>query len=466
VSDDRFEALREVAGSGAFSLEPPAGRVNGRTINGALTRGPHLGLNASGRRGMTSIDQSKTHSEAAETRAGSLLDPARLKIIARCWIVIGSIAYAVDLLHQTQDGLSDGMRRPFGDDFVNYWSAAFLALHGRAAEVYDFAAFHLFEQSVTGPNIGYYHYSYPPLLLLLTLPLALIPYVPALGVWLAATWYGFYRALKLTSGHSALLLSLATPALFVNAVGGQNGALTAALLGGGLVLQGRRPIVAGVLFGCLAYKPHLALLLPFALIAGRRWWTIGATGATVVLLVAVSAIMFGPDRWLEYAGNLSQLRTVILEDGTGVWHRMLSVFVFARRLGADVGTAYAMQAAFAALAAFFVARSWWRDDPAHIRNAMVILGTCLATPYLQDYDLVMSAFVVVWLKTEERDSKIPATWIRAAIAVMLLLPLMAAPLGKLTGLALGAPFILPVFALLIATARAPSNGGLSPRKTA
>ena len=385
-------------------------------------------------------------------------------MIAQCWIVIAGLTYVFDLLQQTQDGLSDGVRRPFGDDFVNYWSGSFLALHGRVAEVYDFAAFHAFEQSVAGPAIQFYHYAYPPVLLLLTLLLALIPYVPALGVWLVATWYGFYRALKLTSDQGVLLLSLATPALFVNAVGGQNGALTAALLGGGLVLQGRRPIVAGLLFGCLVYKPHLALMLPFALIAGRRWLTVAATGATVILLVAASAFVFGPHLWLDYTTNLAQLRTVILEDGTGVWHRMLSVFVFARRLGADVGPAYALQGAFAMLAAFCIARSWWRDDPPHIRGAMVILGTCLATPYLQDYDLVMSAFVVVWLKAGEGRSRIPATWIRAAMAVMLLLPLMAAPLGKLTGLALGPLFILPVFALLIALAEAKSAPGLSSLK--
>jgi hypothetical protein len=120
-----------------------------------------------------------------------------------------------------------------------------------------------------------------------------------------------------------------------------------------------------------------------------------------------------------------------------------------------------MQAAFAALAAFFVARSWWRDEPAHLRNAMVIVGTCLATPYLQDYDLVMSAFVVVWLQALEERSQVPLRWIRAAMAVMLLLPLLAAPFAKLTGLALGPLFILPVFALLITLERAPLNGRLS-----
>src|SRR5215475_2386864 len=281
---------------------------------------------------MTAIDQSaKAPVGAAIMRA--MTDPARLKMIARCWVVIALAAYGVDLLHQTQAGLSDGISRAFGDDFVNYWSGAFLALHGRAAEIYDFVAFHAFEQSATGPNIGAYHYSYPPVLLLLTLPLALIPYVPALGVWLVATWYGFYRALRLASGEGAWLLSLATPALFVNAVGGQNGALTAALLGCGLLLLDRRPVVAGMLFGCLAYKPHLALLLPIALIAGRRWRAVGAAAATLVLLVPASAVLFGPQCWLDYTRNLAQLRVVILEDGTGVWHRMLSVFVFERRTG-------------------------------------------------------------------------------------------------------------------------------------
>jgi hypothetical protein len=231
-----------------------------------------------------------------------------------------------------------------------------------------------------------------------------------------------------------------------------------------LLLLDRRPIVAGVLFGCLAYKPHLALMLPFALIAGRRWPTVITTGATAVLLVAASAVLFGPQLWLDYAHNLAILRALILEDGTGVWHRMLSVFVFARRLGADVGTAYALQGTFAAFSAFIIARSWWRNDPAPVRNALVIVGTCLATPYLQDYDLVMSAFVVVWLKQAgDRDARVQETWIIAAMAIMLVLALVSAALAKATGLALGPLFIIPVFALLIGLTGAPSERRAPPQ---
>ena len=88
-------------------------------------------------------------------------------------------------------------------------------------------------------------YSYPPVLLLLITPLALMAHVPALLVWLAAGWYALYRALRLAMpGQGALLLALAAPAVFINAIGGQNGTWTAALFGGGLSLLERRPLLA------------------------------------------------------------------------------------------------------------------------------------------------------------------------------------------------------------------------------
>jgi len=399
---------------------------------------------------MTSVDKAAKKPPLPRIEnSGLLMNPALLRLVAWIWIGNAALTYLIDLLRQTRDGLSDGLGRPFGDDFVNYWSGAFLALHGRAAEVYDFAAFHAFEQSVTALGIKYYHYSYPPVLLLLTLPLAFIPYVPALFIWLGATWYAFYRALRLTGHAGALLLSLATPALFVNAIGGQNGAITAALLGGGLMMVDRRPVVAGILFGMMIYKPHLALMLPFALLAGRRWLVAFATGATAVLLVVISVVFYGADVWLQYQHNISVLRTVILEDGTGVSHRMVSVFVFARHLGAGVAASYGWQAVAALVAAGFIVRSWWRDEPVHIRNAVLIIGTCLTTPYLQDYDLVFGAFVVVWLLKAEKDSRLSPQHIRGASGAILLLPLLNAQIANPSGPSVGPLVFLPVFALLI-----------------
>ena len=322
---------------------------------------------------MASVDQTGKNPVRSRAKGSDLLaNPARLRLISWLWIGLATSAWFIDLLQQTREGLSNGLGRPFGDDFVNYWSGAFLAFHGRVAEVYDFAAFHAFEQSVTAQSIQYYHYSYPPVLPLLTLPLAFIPYVPALFVWLGATWYAFYRALKLTGHAGALLLSLAVPALFINAVGGQNGAMTAALLGGGLLLVDRRPVVAGILFGMMIYKPHLAVMLPAALLAGRRWLVVFVTGATAALLVVTSVAVYGVDAWLRYRLSIDVLRAVVLEDGTGVSHRMVSIFVFARHFGAGAAMSYAWQAVGALVAAVFIARvvarstcSYPQRRPAH-----------------------------------------------------------------------------------------------------
>lgn len=371
--------------------------------------------------------------------------PRLTPAIARSFAVVAIIVYLVDLLAQTRDHLSNGAERPFGDDFINYWSGAYLAWHGRVNEIYDFHAFHVFEQSVIGAPIQGYHYSYPPVLLLLTAPLAMLPYVPALFVWLGASWYAFYRALRLAMPEGgALLFALASPAVLINALGGQNGAWTAALLGGGLGLIERRPLLAGSLLGLLIYKPQLGLLIPIALLAGRQWRTLVAAGVVAGGLLALSALYYGLDIWADYLRNLGLLRQAILEDGTGVWHRFVSVFVAARRLGAPVEIAYLIQIVSGVLACAAVAWVWWGRAPAGVKNAVLVLGTCLATPYLQDYDLVFGALVVAWL-WQTCGSDVSAKTLLICSSLLLVLPLAASALAHPTGLALGPLFILPLF---------------------
>lgn len=373
--------------------------------------------------------------------------------VARSFVAAATFGYLFDLWHQTRDHLTNGALRPFGDDFINYWSGAYLALHGRALQVYDLAGFHAFEQSVAGAPIDFYHYSYPPVLLLLSAPLALIPYVPALFVWLAAGWYAFYRALRSTMpGGGTLLLALAAPAVLINAIGGQNGTWTAALLGGGLSMLERRPYLAGSLFGLMIFKPQLGLLLPVALIAGRQWRVLAAAAATAGLLLALSALWFGPQVWTDFARNLALVRQLILEDGTGVWHRMISVFVAARRLGASVETAYIIQAVSGLLACIAVAAVWFKDAPTGIRNAVLLLATCFATPYLQDYDLVFGALVVAWLWQQPVEVYPSERALQITSALFLVLPLAAAALAHLTHLAWGPLFILPLFVLALRAA--------------
>ena len=250
-------------------------------------------------------------------------------------------------------------------------------------------------------------------------------------------------------GGGSVLLGLAAPAVFINAVGGQNGTWTAALFGGGLGLLKRSPLVAGGLFGLLVYKPQLGILIPIALLAGRHWRALAAAAIVACTLVAVTTLLFGAEIWAEYVRNLSVLRTTILEDGAGVWHRFVSVFVAARRLGATTESAYLIQGVAAILAGFTVALVWSRDLPAGIKNAVLVLSTCLATPYLQDYDLVFGALAVAWLWQEPRAATQSETSLQIAAGLLLVLPVFAALLANFTGLSFGPLFIIPIFVVAL-----------------
>ena len=376
-----------------------------------------------------------------------LADLSLARRVAWTWIVVAGGFYCYDMLRDTGDSLTSN-GRPLGDDFVNYWSGAFLAWHGRAAEVYNWPVYHAFQTGIVGEALGTYIYGYPPVLLVLTAPLPLLPYIPGLAVWLAAGWFAFWHALRLAlAGRDGLLLALATPAVFINAYGGQNGTWTAAFFGGGLCLLKRRPFLAGTLFGLMIYKPHLGLLIPVALIAGRQWIAVAGATISAGTLVVASVLLLGPEIWRDYLQVATILRQTILEQGAGGWHRLVSVFVSARLLGADVLSAYVAQAAVGLVAAGVVALAWFRDAPAPIRYALLVLGTFLATPYLLDYDMVVGAFVAVWLTRPENVVHHSQRTVLITVRLVLIAPLFTALLTNTTGFALGPLFVIPAFVL-------------------
>ena len=92
-------------------------------------------------------------------------------------------------------------------------------------------------------------------------------------------------------------------------------------------------MIAGVLFGLQAYKPHLALMIPVALLAGRQWRAFVAAGVTVGVLLLASLALAGWDSWRGFLDLTPLLRKITLEDADAVWHRNVSVFMAVSRLG-------------------------------------------------------------------------------------------------------------------------------------
>src|SRR5262249_5052878 len=106
-----------------------------------------------------------------------------IRRLAWIWAATAAAVYVLDMLRTKGTSLLDPTGRPLGDDFINYWAGAFLTWHGRAAEVYNWPAYHAFQESIVGVGLDSYLYSYPPILLIMTAPLAMLPYLPGLAAW-------------------------------------------------------------------------------------------------------------------------------------------------------------------------------------------------------------------------------------------------------------------------------------------
>src|SRR5205085_427699 len=123
---------------------------------------------------------------------------------------------------------------------------------------------------------------------------------------------------------------------------GHNGFITAALLGGALLLLDRRPLLAGALLGCLAYKPQFGLLMPLVLAATGRWRVIGAAAATVLAIAALTWALFGADVFVAFWHSLPMTQRVILEGAPG-FHKIQSIYAALRQLGVPAALANAVQ---------------------------------------------------------------------------------------------------------------------------
>lgn len=369
------------------------------------------------------------------------LSDQRMIRVARIWLCVAVPLLLFILVRQTRVGWGDGTGAPFGEDFINFWSGARLALDGQWPIVYDIAAFHSYQNSVVGAEIGLYHYSYPPVTWLLTAPFAALPYLAGWAAWQVGGWLAFALALRRVLPGHWLILSLAAPAVFLNASAGQNGCWTAAAIGWGMILLRSRPILAGAILASFVIKPQLGWLIPLALVAGGQWRALVSFGTVATGLLLASVLIFGSDAWFAYVAQAQLLKLVILEDGYGTWHRMLSVFVAVRHGGGSVATAYVAQAIASLLVALVVARRWWRHGASERSSAVLILGMLAGSLYVSDYDGVMAVFAVCWLW---RDA---SQWGRAALAGLIVLPLVAASLAVASQFAIGAlllwwPFLI------------------------
>jgi hypothetical protein len=255
----------------------------------------------------------------------------------------------------------------------------------------------------------------------------------------------------------AWLAALATPASLVNALWGQNGQFSAALLCGGFVFLQSRPWLAGLLFGMLSYKPHLAVLVPVALACGGYWRAFLA-GAIAALAICGGAFLLGPDVWTAFL-KTAPLNARILEVGDTMWHRMPTAFAAIRLAGGSIGLAYAAQLLSALIAIAITIKVWRSKACLPVKASALIVATFMVTPYAWDYDQIALVFVAAWLAGEGIRHGFHAGE-KILLAFSIAAPLIYSPLAEATHVQIGP---LALWLLLAVIARRALDGRRQPR---
>ena len=360
-------------------------------------------------------------------------------------------------------GWTDRTGLPVGGDFGHYWVAASLALRGEAPAVYDYPRLLAQEQALFGPELAL-PFLYPPTFLLLLLPLAALPYPASLAAWLLTTLAGYLVIIRRLAPHPLTLwLTLAFFGTFQNFIHGQNGFLSAALLGGGLLLLDRSPGAGGLLLGLLTYKPHLAVLLPVALAAGRRWRALLAMLGAAAALGLASLLALGPEVWAAFFKNIP-VTLNLLKGGEVALSQMPTVFCATLLAGGGLTAARLLQGLTMLAVTAAVIRVWAGEGSPARRGAVLVLSMLLFTPYVYDYDLALLALPLAWLGWEGYSHG----WRPLEPGLLILgwcMPMFAQVLAKAASLQVG-PLVLAlllVMALKRGTATGKDSGSKAPR---
>ena len=187
------------------------------------------------------------------------------------------------------------------------------------------------------------------------------------------------------------ILAIAFPALFFNSIIGQNGCLTATLIGGTLLFLPTRPVLAGVCLGFLTYKPQYGLLFPLVLVATAQWRVVTSAAVTAIALALASWLAFGTETWLAFLQQAPMASQAFLSNGEASFGKMQSLLALVRYAGGGENLAWVAHWSFTATIAVALVALWRSSVRYEIKAAALALGAVLATPYVFMYDLVVLA---------------------------------------------------------------------------
>lgn len=292
----------------------------------------------------------------------------------------------------------------WGRDFINVWTGGDLVREGRFDILYNLSAYADYQRGLFG-EIDRHNYSYPPVTFPIASLLSLLPYWAALAVWTVGTASLFVWAARPWWPKRAgpAWFAILTPAAIVNIWAGHYGFLLGTLYLLGWRKLDESPRLAGIYFGLMLIKPHLAVLIPLALLIRRKWEAFAWATATITALVAVTTAVYGWEAWHAFLFRTSGVQLGLIDAQHSFFGLMsTSPITAVLAIGGSWAVAIAVYIAIASATLLMVVKAATSRVSTRELAFLVATATFLVLPYSFNYDLTVVMIGALWLLTREQ----------------------------------------------------------------
>jgi hypothetical protein len=355
----------------------------------------------------------------------------------------------------TTPGLRDRVGNLKGTDFLHFYTLGSLALTHRGADLYNLQAQSILAAARVPAAAGIrYLPLYPPQVSLFFAPFATLSYPAALTLWLTFSFliygvccYAVWRSCPNLRNQklTALILALAFPAFWHLIAWGQTSALALACFTlAFFALRAKSDFYAGLAFGCLIFKPQLALAAAIIFLLRFRWKIIlGATASSAAQL-AGAWFYYGSaplHNWIQTLLNIPQ-QLSWFEPRPYQTHCLRTFWTM---LIPWPHLSFALFLITVVLVALLAVLSWRSSLSLSLRFSSLLFVTVLLAPHLTVYDLVIlaPAFLLFadWIIGQSQSDS--SSFLPLLLYLAFILPLVG-PLARWTHLQLSIPVMVAV----------------------
>jgi alpha-1,2-mannosyltransferase len=300
-------------------------------------------------------------------------------------------------------GLRDRNGNLKGTDFLHFYTLGSLATAHRGADLYNTNAQAALAAQRVPPAAGIrYLPLYPPQVSIFFAPLAHFSYGWALVLWwgCSAVIYGIccysvWRACPSLRnyGRTVVILAVAYPAFFHLIAWGQTSAVALACFTlSFFLLRDRHEFLAGLVLGCLIFKPQLGLAAAIVFVSIGAWKIVFSAAVSAVTQLFAGVLYYGIEpfrHWIRLLWNVGAVLP-LLEPKPYQTHSLRTFWSMLLPWPKLSIALYLLSAAF--IVGLTIA-SWRRSQAVRrpLRYSALLFATVLVAPHLTVYDLVILA---------------------------------------------------------------------------